>query len=187
MAGAAAVIAAAVATVAAFSPARRILRKARSFVGQKEVQQNQGFSDPAFLAKMKEAQWYVGAQWCAFFVRMVFMQVCRRGSKGYDFWHKSIHPSTQQTWANLQAPSKYHEISSKAIPRSIVVYQGTSDPSAGHIEFVDKVYRDGSYSVISANDSIPGTADQGVASKKRAATGISSKYKILGFIKIKRL
>ncbi len=185
---AASVVLASASAVVMMQPSRRVLRKARRCVGIREIQQNAGFSDKDFQADMAAAGWYVGAQWCAFFVKMVVLSRCRKGSDGYAFWSKAINGNTNATWANLQKPSPYHEISQKPIPRSIVIYGGVQDASLGHIEFVDRVKRDGSYTVISGNDTLTDNSGQGVAARTRPSTGPNAaKYKILGFIKIKKL
>lgn len=179
----------AVAAALSLSPPRRVLRRARRYVGIREVQTNAGFSDARFQEMMRSAGWYSSAQWCAFFVRMVLLSLCRPGSEGYKFWNGRISANTNVTWDNLQRPdSRFFEISDTPLPGSIAIYGGiVPDYRVGHIEFVDRVFRDGSYSVVSGNDTFP-DGTQGVVASRRKATGPNaSKYKILGFIKIKRL
>jgi hypothetical protein len=41
----------------------------------KKVGQNGGFVDASFEAMMKSVKWYDGAAWCAFYVKLIFMQL----------------------------------------------------------------------------------------------------------------
>ncbi len=169
------------------SAANKILRCAGKWVGNKEIYSNQGWENKDFQNLMKSAGWWPGAEWCNLFVRLVFRTVCKKGSDAYNFWDTHLSPSTQTTWSNLQAKSKYHSIMDKPEKGSLVIYRSNSDSTKGHIEIVEKVNKDGSYEVISGNSPL-GTSSQpqGVAHRHRAKTGISG-FKILGFVKIKKI
>lgn len=161
---------------------RRLLRAAGEWVGVEEKGSNQGWNNVEFENKMRAVGWYPGAEWCNFFVKMVMLTLYREGSKGYNFWKKNLSPATQTTWANLQTPSRYHEVVQKPEKGCLVIYRNNSKPSAGHIEIVKKVNHDGSYQVISGNSGFDNKAGQGVAIKTRKS-GISG-FTTLGFIKI---
>lgn len=163
----------------------RILREARKYIGIRETGSNNGWNDADFQNKMKSAGWWDSAEWCNFFVKMVFLQLLKPKSKSFEFWNSKLSGSTQTTWANLQAPSKYHKISSTPKRGSLVIYQHINDHSKGHIEIVEKVFSDGSYNVISGNSGF-GDGTQGVVRTKRPASGIKG-MTIHGFIIIKKL
>ena len=161
----------------------RLVAAAKKYVGIKETGSNAGWDNAAFQAKMKAVGWWSGAAWCAFFVKMVVMEIAK--GKAKEFFSKKISCNTQITWDNLQTPSEYHEVLKKPCVGCIVIYQGKTNKSEGHIEIIETVNKDGSYKVISGNDYIA-SGVQGVARKDRPKTGIS-KYNILGYIKIKKL
>ena len=59
------------------SPGDTIIAAARKYVGIREVGDNGGWDNAAFQDKMKAVGWYVGGQWCAFFVMMIMQEINR--------------------------------------------------------------------------------------------------------------
>lgn len=45
------------------------------YIGQKEKKGNSGFESEAFEKELKNAGWYKGAAWCAFFVKLVVLKL----------------------------------------------------------------------------------------------------------------
>lgn len=168
------------------SNARRILRAASKWIGVKEIYNNQGWDNSEFASKMKELGWWSGAEWCNFFVKLVVLSCCKKDSKNFKFWDSHLSPATQTTWSNLQNQSNYCTVSSSPSKGALVIYRNNSDNTKGHIEIVKKVYKDGSYSVISGNSNFEDQTGQGVVTKTRTKNGISG-FSILGFITIKKL
>ena len=162
---------------------RAILKRAKKYVGNREIYGNSGFENAAFENKMRSAGWYQGAEWCNFFVKMVVCELAK--GRALDFFKKALSGSTQQTWRNLQTPSEFHEILKKPQKGCLIIYRRKSDPAHGHIEIYSGAGKNGSYSVISGNSNFP-TGGQGVVSKLRTATEMNG-YDILGYIKIKKL
>lgn len=167
---------------------RKVLRCARKWLNVKEKGNNGGWENSTFQQKMLAVGWKPSQEWCAFFVKMVILECCKKGSEAYNWWNSHLSGGTQWNWASLnkEKKSKYHEVVSKPEPGTFVIYQNLSDPSHGHTEFVEKVFSDGSYQVISGNSPFDDKSGQGVARKKRSKTGYST-ARILGFIKILKL
>lgn len=167
------------------SPGDTIIAAARKYVGIRETGDNGGWDNAAFQDKMKAVGWYVGGQWCAFFVMMIMQEISK--GKAKEFFKKTLHCNTQQMWKNLQTPSPYHEVSQTPSKGALIIYQGVSNPNQGHVEiYVDKA-KDGGFNIISGNSGFATGGGQGVVEKHRPASGLGSGYKILGYIKIKKL
>ena len=184
---AAATAAAIIATVAIIrrSPGRRIIRTAKKYVGIRELGNNNGWNDPDFQQKMASVGWKNGEQWCAYFVKMILLEISK--GKAKEYFKKTASANTQITWNNFQTPSKYHEVSQKPSRGSLIIYQGISDPSHGHIEIYVAPGKNGAYKVISGNTYFT-EGGQGVVMKERAANDMQRQgLKTLGYIKIKKL
>ena len=184
----AAAVAAIITTVAIVrrnSPGRRIIRTAKKYVGIRELGNNNGWDNTDFQQKMVAVGWKNGEQWCAYFVKMILLEISK--GKAAEFFKKAASANTQITWNNFQTPSKYHEVSQKPSKGALIIYQGTSDPSHGHIEIYAGPGKNGAYKVISGNTYFT-EGGQGVVMKERAANDMQKQgLKILGYIKIKKL
>ncbi|MCR4559718.1 MAG: hypothetical protein K5685_06530 [Bacteroidales bacterium] len=165
------------------SISRKLIAKAKEYVGIKEKGSNGGWENSTFEKKMKSVGWYSGAEWCNFFVKMVVLELAK--GKAKDFFEKALTGSTQQTWKNLQTPSKYHEVLQQPCKGALMIYQNLSDTSHGHIEIFVSGNPDKEFYVISGNSAFENGQGQGVAYKKR--NGCMKGFKILGYIKIKKL
>lgn len=165
------------------SASRKLIAKAKEYVGIKEIGSNGGWNNADFQAKMQSVGWYNGAEWCNFFVKMVVLELAK--DKALEFFKSTLTGSTQQTWKNFQTPSKYHEVLQKPCKGALMIYQNISDPSHGHIEIFVSGNPEKEFYVISGNSDIGGGQGQGIAYKKR--NGCMKGFKILGFIKIRRL
>lgn len=164
------------------SAGRKLIAAAKKYVGIREKSNNSGWDNTTFENKMKSAGWSNGAEWCNFFVKMLLLEISK--GKAKEFFEKNISGSTQQTWKNLQTPSKYHEVLKTPCKGALILYQRISDPSHGHIEIFVSKGKNGGYYVVSGNSDI-GNGSQGVAYKERE-NGLKD-CKILGYIKIRRL
>ena len=167
------------------SPGRRIIRTAKKYVGIRELGNNNGWDNTDFQQKMVAVGWKNGEQWCAYFVKMILLEISK--GKAAEFFKKAASANTQITWNNFQTPSKYHEVSQKPSKGALIIYQGISDPSHGHIEIYAGPGKNGAYKVISGNTYFT-EGGQGVVMKERAANDMQKQgLKILGYIKIKKL
>ena len=178
-----------IATIAAIrisrNPARRIIKAAQKYVGIHEIGSNGGWDNADFQQKMTAVGWKNGEAWCAYFVKMLLLEISK--GKANEYFKKTCSANTQITWNNFQTPSKYHEVSQKPRKGSLIIYQGISDPSQGHVEIYLSKGKNGGYNVISGNVSFPG-GGQGVVQKERTATEMQRQgLKILGYINIKKL
>lgn len=50
---------------------QKLIAYAEWYIGQKEKKGNSGFEDEGFQKELTNAGWYIGAAWCAFFVKVV--------------------------------------------------------------------------------------------------------------------
>jgi hypothetical protein len=114
------------------STGRRIIRIAKGFVGQKEIPDNAGFYNPVFQSMMSMlGAWVPGAEWCASFVRMVWLSVLK--GKRKTIAKKLLSPSTQTTFTNFQKDtSGLFTVSSKPKTGSVVIWRARSNPAKGH-------------------------------------------------------
>lgn len=165
------------------SASRKLIAKAKEFVGIKEIGSNGGWNNADFQAKMQAVGWQNGLEWCNFFVKMVVLQLAK--GKALEFFKSALTGSTQQTWKNFQTPSKYHEVLKTPCKGALMIYQNISDPSHGHIEIFVSGNPEKEFYVISGNSNFEKQSGQGVTYKKRE--GCMKGFKILGYIKIKKL
>ncbi len=165
---------------------RRIVRAARKYVGIHEIDGNAGWNNDKFQQKMANVGWKKGEAYCAYFVKMILLQIAK--GKAYDFFKKTVSANTQITWNNFQTPSEYHEVSQTPRKGSLIIYQGISNPKQGHVEIYVAKGKNGGYNVITANSAFADGSGQGVVQKERTATEMQRQgLKILGYIHIKKL
>lgn len=157
---------------------------AQSFLGEEETNANKGFKNKDFEAKMRAAGWYAGAQWCSFFVKMVYEHCL--DSQAKDLAHKLISGSTQQTFLNFQnSKNDVFEVSSKPKKDGIVIWQNLSNSTYGHTGIVISVSGD-RFETIEGNSNASGS--EGIVkhgkyslSQEQAGNG----RKLRGFINFK--
>ncbi|MBY0245838.1 MAG: CHAP domain-containing protein [Sphingobacteriaceae bacterium] len=115
--------------------AKNIIAVAKRYVGQKEKKGNSGFVSAGFEAAMKLAGWFLGAPWCAFFVRMVLLEVYASDAKKLVVIKKCCSGNAQQTFKNFKADGTF---ATGDVPKegALVVWQ-LGDSEKGHIGFVE--------------------------------------------------
>jgi len=110
----------------------KIVRIAKTFVGQRETGNNQGFVSANFEKLMRTlGKWYSGAEWCASFARLVWMLAL--SGKKRIIADKLMNPSTQQTYDNFSRDtSGLFRVSQKPKTGSVVIWRSRSRPHKGH-------------------------------------------------------
>lgn len=164
------------------SAKRRVLRKARSFVGQEETGSNKGFKNARFSALMQKAGWFKGAQWCAFFTRMVWLNALPNRYKTVA--EKLLSGSSQQTYLNFKNDkSGLFQVSDRPKKGSIVVWQATRDATRGHVGIVTDVSRN-TFKTIEGNSNVGG--HPGIVSRlEHSFTKSPDGLKLRGFINLR--
>ncbi len=110
----------------------KIISIAKTFVGQKEIAPNRGFVSAHFENLMRKfGQWWSGAEWCAAFVRMVWLLALN--GKQREVAKKLLSASSQQTYVNFaNDTSGLFEVSQQPKIGSIAIWQRTTNPAKGH-------------------------------------------------------
>ncbi len=104
-----------------------IIKKANSFLNQKEIKGNKGFIDKKFEEYMETVGWISGEAWCVYFVELVWWSA-------YAEYNSFIIPklkllfsgSAVQTLINFKK-DKTFKISDEPEKGSIVIYQTYND------------------------------------------------------------
>lgn len=115
----------------------KIISYASWYDGRKEKKGNQGWEDAAFEKEMKSAGWYLGAAWCAFFVKMIFKKVFTNEPTLYGPVNRQFNGSAKQTADNVV---KAGDLETGDIPEPgcVVVWLLGNGPS-GHEAIVKSV------------------------------------------------
>ncbi len=154
---------------------------AKKFLGQEETSPNKGFKDKGFESLMKNAGWYVGAQWCAFFARLTWLKSLK--GKRLEIANKLLSGSSQQTFLDFKNDSSgLFRVSQTPKVGSIVIWQSTKDSARGHAGIVKKVTANG-FETIEGNsntDGSPGKVARLVHRFDKSPSGL----KLRGFINI---
>lgn len=112
-----------------------IVSIAKSYVGQEEVKENQGFKDPGFLTKMKAVGWYVGAPWCAFLAKLIWQDAFTKDDTvGLPKLHTYMNGSALDTYHNFTKSAEFH-VSTQPEVGAMVVWKEGNGPS-GHAGIV---------------------------------------------------
>jgi hypothetical protein len=86
-----------------------IVAIAKSYAGQEEIRENQGFKDPAFQTKMVSVGWYKGAPWCAFLAKLIWQEAFAiSDTVGSGLVKKYANGSATQTYQNYAKSAEFH-------------------------------------------------------------------------------
>jgi hypothetical protein len=165
-----------------FSTIGRIIRVAKKYIGQMEIQPNMGFVNKSFEKIMTTlGQWKPGFEWCACFARMVWLSVLN--GRKHEIANRLLSPSSQLTFANFAADkSGFFEVSNKPKPGAIVIWQSVNEPGKGHAGIFISMFA-GQYITVEGN-----TPKQNVGLRKYTPERMlrpSNVLKLRGFINIK--
>lgn len=122
-----------------------IIQTAKSFLGQEEIQPNNGFKDPTFDAKMKSIGFYKGASWCGFFVILILKEVYKDAPEIWAHLKNILSPGTHQMWLNFKAPNGI--ITGQAPKVGAVAIWQEGGGISGHTGIVTSVDPDGKHFV----------------------------------------
>ena len=117
----------------------QILARALIWKGVKETGTNAGFTNDIFQKMMKNVGWSSGSQWCAYFVKMVYIDALPQYK---DDFNKVLSGRSQATFSNVEnGKSKYLKAikSGPCQPGDIVIWTNKNDSSRGHAGIVYSV------------------------------------------------
>jgi len=164
-----------------FNFVARIISQARKFVGERELEPNKGFVNQTFQKLMVNlGNWKPGYEWCACFVRMVWMLVLTGNKKVLA--NKLLSPSSQLTYENFEKDkSGLFSVSQTPKPGSITIWKSYSQPGKGHAGlFIQKL--GGRYIFIEGNK---GQKVSLTSYSENQMINYSSTMKLRGFIHVK--
>lgn len=110
----------------------KIVKTAKKYIGEKEIEPNMGFINPVFQKVMYDlGNWRPGFEWCASFARMIWLSAL--DSKKSKVAEKLLSPSSQMTYdAFSKDNSGFFEISSVPKPGAIAIWRSVKEPGKGH-------------------------------------------------------
>jgi hypothetical protein len=127
-----------------FGLASRIVMVAKKYIGEREIEPNQGFVNKSFEKIMYQlGQWRPSYEWCACFARLIWLLVLTGRKR--EIANRLLSPSSQLTFANFAADkSGLFEVSpDKPKPGAIVIWQSRAQPHKGHAGiFITKLGKD---------------------------------------------
>ncbi len=162
----------------------KIINVAKSYVGQEEIKENQGFKDPSFEAKMNSVGWYKGAPWCAFLAKLIWQESFQTiDPKGYALIKKYSNGSATSTYHDYAISPEFH-VSQTPLPGSIVIWREGAGPS-GHAGIVIDVVDPHTFHSVEGNTNTNGSREGYITAVKtrvtnapQSATGLN----LVGFI-----
>lgn len=113
----------------------KIVKVAKSYVGQKEKPNNSGFVDPLFEQKQKARGWLHGQAWCAYTAELIWYDAFTElDACAVPLINKYFSGSTLQTFKNFKASP---EFAVRAVPKlgAVAIWQHGSS-TAGHAGIV---------------------------------------------------
>lgn len=99
-----------------------IVKTARKYIGQEEIQPNLGFKDALFQQKMVGVGFYPGANWCGFLIKLVMKEVYSDTVIIQNYLKRYLSASIYETWVNCRSSK---EVVTGQIPKigAIVIWQ----------------------------------------------------------------
>jgi CHAP domain len=135
-----------------------LVHDAQSYIGQQEIQPNQGFQDPAFSAKMFAVGFYKGASWCAFFVMMVLFETYADEPDVLAYLKKYCSPATATMWQNFRASPQI--ITGQTPKQGGIAIWEEGNGTNGHTGIVVDVNADGiHFTTVEGNSNTDGSRD----------------------------
>jgi hypothetical protein len=111
-----------------------IVEAAKYYVGYTETAGNKGFTNASFEKELKSVGWYVGAPWCAFFVKLIWRKAYRNSPELLAKVNSLLNGSTQQTYNNLVKDGTFEVSDTPAIGALVIWQHGNTN--SGHTGIV---------------------------------------------------
>jgi hypothetical protein len=161
-----------------------IVKTAKSFVGQQEIDGNQGFQNPRFETIMKSVGWKIGQAWCSYFAEAVYSLSAKGDQKAIKLIERLFSGSAVRTLSNFEEAG--YRASAKAVEGSIVIWQqmkrGQKD-WRGHVGIVIEVHPD-HFVTIEGNTNSEGGREGGIVAvrKRKYSFHVHNGLELRGFI-----
>lgn len=160
----------------------KIVTIAKSYLGEEEVQPNNGFKNPVIDKAMRAIGFYNGASWCGFAVMLTLFQAYSDAPNWLSLLKKYCSASTHTMWANFKA-SKEFKTSQVPLLGSIVIWQDGNGTN-GHTGLVTSITGN-KFTSIEGNSNNDGSRNGYEWSENMHTLGLPHKdigLNLLGFI-----
>lgn len=157
----------------------------RNLKNQIEKRGNLGFVDPAFEAMMKKVGWIDGQAWCAYYIKIVLMQMF---SFDREFLSKNLTGSSFGNFYTIQNLNKKGDVRYGAFTDDswqvgdVFALKKTSG-SGGHTGMVLESYGNGKVKTIEGNTNLKGSreGDRVLSLDRNLKTGtITGSFRVIG-------
>ncbi len=168
--------------------AQRIIAIAKKYIGQQEKPDNIGFKDVNFQRQMSAIGWHSGQEWCAYFVKLVMMQVFKNKHK-QDILNRIMNGSSQITFENFKNNRGFWEVTQTPTPGAIINWKVLNSESAvypkgqGHFGIVYKVKSNSFIAIEGNKGNKVSIVEYSLQDKNKGC--LDRNCKLMGFIKIK--
>jgi hypothetical protein len=146
-----------------------IVSVARSYIGQEEIKDNQGFKNAEFQVKMTKQGWYKGAPWCAFLAKLIWHDAFSKDDTvGLPKVDEYMNGSALDTYHNFTKSAEFH-VSTVPEVGAVVIWKEGNGPSghAGVVISVDK----GTFQTVEGNTNTDGSREGYIAAIKTRKLG----------------
>lgn len=136
-----------------------IVAKAQTYIGQNEIQPNQGFVDPTFDALMRQhTPFENGDPWCACLAILTWSLVYMAYPKTYQWFRSLISANSQQMGRNFHADPTWKTNIDTPVVGAMVIFGDVGSTVSGHTACcIVSVDPDGDhYTTIEGNTIPPG-------------------------------
>lgn len=115
------------------SYADKIIAAAKGYIGQQEIQPNQGFKDPSFLAKMRARGWEAPQPWCGYFAKQCWVDGYESNPDLLAKVKSLSNGGALSTLENWKANSD--QVSKIPVPGAVIIFEEGNGPN-GHAGIV---------------------------------------------------
>jgi hypothetical protein len=166
---------------------RRIIRFARSLVGQQEISGNLGFKSATLQRLMQQVGWMRGDQWCVYYTKLVWYQMAPDTLKPLIL--KKISGNSQDTFKAIsEDKTGAFKVSRYPLPGDIVIwqyYESGVPQWKGHAGIVTGTETDEFYTTEGNTDVSGSTEGYIIADKTRQyAYNVNNGLRLKGFLRI---
>lgn len=162
-----------------------IVSVAKSYVGQEEIRENQGFKDKAFEVKMKDVGWYKNAPWCAFLAKVIWQDAFSTlDPKGMLLVKKYSNGSAIDTYHKYAKSKEFHVTQTPSIGCLVIWLEGNSS-TIGHAGIVIEVINATTIKTVEGNTNTDGSREGYLAAIKTRTIHLphsSAGLNLVGFV-----